>query len=130
MKKLMQIKKYLPEIAFVALMGKVMFTSAGLPESLALISLVVSISYTKWLNKYKDERYERLEKLSNSRQLAIEEKFASMRDAYEDRIKTVENRVSSLFMEKGVKAVSNEQTAVGEPGNQYPGLQSKPKKYF
>lgn len=108
MKKLMQIKKYLPEIAFVALTVKVLATPAGLAESLALISLVSSMAYTKWLNKYKDERYERLEKLSNSKYMEAEAKFNAALGEYEDRLKIVEGRVTSMYMDKSVKVVTNE----------------------
>lgn len=124
MKKLMQIKKYLPEIAFVALMCKVLATGAGLPESLALISLVSSMAYTKWLNKYKDERYDRLEKTSNSKYLEMQQEFSEAKTNYDERIKLLENRVSSLFLEKGVKVINEEAKpgpAVGIPGIKKPG---------
>jgi hypothetical protein len=51
MQKLLQIKEYLLELSFSALLIRTLFLGAGIGEALAFISLVISICYKSYLAK-------------------------------------------------------------------------------
>ncbi len=53
MQKLMQIKEYLLEISFSALLLRTLILGAGVGEAIAFVSLVISISYKSYLAKEK-----------------------------------------------------------------------------
>lgn len=80
MEKFTQIKEHLLEIAFFTLLIRMLIPGAGIAEALALISVVVSIAYGKYLNKDKVTQYEELKKqledmAAKVNSLAIEKSF-------------------------------------------------------
>lgn len=81
MQKLMQIKDYLLEIAFLFLLGRIIMVGASMGEAIAVVSLVLSMAYNKWLNKTADTRYESL---------------------YKD-IEDMKSKINSLSLDKGLQ---------------------------
>lgn len=75
MQKFIQLKEYLLELSFLALLIRIIVVGAGIGEALALISLVLSMGYTKWLTKSKIEQYEELKSLVSSESEKNEKKF-------------------------------------------------------
>lgn len=92
MQKIMQIKDYLLELSFLALLIKVIITGAGIGEAIAIVSLVSSMGYNKWLNKQKVEQYDELKELINTYTSESDKKF----DNIMARINT-QNMESTLF---------------------------------
>lgn len=103
MKKIMQVKDYLLELAFIALLIRVVAVGCGIGEALALISIVSSIGYNKYLAKTKiTEREE------------IETKFNESLEQLSKDLKDTQAKVNSLSLNSGVRRAVNEQeTATG-----------------
>lgn len=95
MNKLMQIKDYLLELSFLALLIRVVLLGAGIGESLALVSIVISMSYARYLNKSKIED----------------------RDSLVAEINEIKNKVNSLTIERSLKpkVLLNEQETKQAP---------------
>jgi len=99
MKNLPAIKDYLLELAFLALLIRVVAIGCGLGEALALVSVVVSMAYNKWLVKNKIEDRAELEARLDAALKDVNEKFDSM-----------SNKVNSLSMNQSMKRTEpNEQ---------------------
>lgn len=90
MQKFMQIKEYLLELSFLALLIRIICVGAGIGEALAVVSLVVSMAYNKWLTKTKLDQYQELKDalIENKKELQ-----ASINDFKEES----EQKFSNLF---------------------------------
>lgn len=110
MQKFMQIKNYLHELSFLALLIKFMFLGAGIGEALVAIILVISMAYNKWLTKVKVDQYEELKELI-SKKTDIGD-FKEMQDQF----KNVEGRLNNFALEKSTKRVAPNEESVPVPG--------------
>lgn len=112
MKKLSTIKEYLLELAFLALLVRIVAIGCGLGEALAVVSLVGSMAYNKWLAKAKLDDKAELETRLEAALKEVNEKFDDM-----------SNKVNSLSMNQSVKRTApNEQktpVALGGPEKRY-----------
>jgi hypothetical protein len=109
MEKLMQVKNYLLELAFVALLARILSVGCGIGEALAVISLVSSMTYSKWLTKSKMDQYEELKNKINSDNEALKSQinaeFAKLMESHKD----LTARVSSLAMDKSIRRMNESQ---------------------
>lgn len=86
------LKTNLFEMAFGILLVRILVLgSSSIPEAIALVSLVSSIAYNKYLNK---------EKLSDKEELL-------------KRLEAIESSVQSLHMKQGIRRETNEQKVKG-----------------
>jgi hypothetical protein len=115
MKKLSMIKDYLLELAFLALLVRVVAVGCGIGEALALVSVVSSMGYNKWLAKSKVTEREELEAKWQAAFLELS-----------DELKATQNKVSSLSVNQTVR-----RTTPNEP-QALPQLQPNgtPKRWF
>lgn len=101
MQKLMQVKNYLLEASFTALLVYVLCTGVSVGAALVLVSLVGSMAYDKFLTREK-----------------IETSEAMLKD-----IEDLKNKVNTLSLEKGLRRTTNEQeastTATKKPVTKY-----------
>lgn len=104
MQKLTQMKDYLLELSFLALLIKIVVIGAGIGEALAIISLVFSITYNKWLNKAKIEQYEEL----TNRMLLDKEELKK-------EIEMLNSKLTGITLDKSIK-----RTSLNEPELQKP----------
>lgn len=98
MKKLLDLKEYLPELAFVAILARILAVGCGIGEALAVISLVSSMAYTKWLTKAK---------LSDKEQ--IDAQIKTLTEDFTKQIENLNTRVNSVALQNGVRRTSNDQ---------------------
>lgn len=75
MQKFMQLKNYLLELSFLALIIRSIFVGAGIGEALAIGFVVISISYREYLNKSKVDQYEELKSLVEDSHAQTSKKF-------------------------------------------------------
>lgn len=104
MQKFMQVKEYLLELSFLALLVRIICVGAGIGEALAVISLVVSMAYSKWLAKNKVEQFQELK-----------EEMQTMYAKFGSEIELMQNRMQSLTFEKSItkRQVSEEKPTTG-----------------
>lgn len=86
MEKMTKLKEYLLEVAFICLMGRMLFIGASIAEALALFSLICSMTYNKWITK------------SN-----IDEK-----EVINKKIDDLATRVQALSMDRALRRTVNE----------------------
>lgn len=116
MKNLSIIKDYLLELAFLALLIRVVAVGCGIGEALALVSVVSSMGYNKWLAKSKLTDREELD-----------QKWQTAFQELSEEIKSAQNKISSLSVNQSVR-----RTTPNEPQAAIAQLQSngQPKRYF
>lgn len=102
MQKFMQLKDYLLELSFLALLIRIICVGAGIGEALAVISLVLSMAYNKWLTKSKVEQEEQLTNSINS-----------MKEDYDKKFESIFAKMNSQVMDKELRKPQNEQKATG-----------------
>lgn len=95
MEKMTRILGYLPEMAFVGLTIRAMVMGTGIGDAVAILSLVLSIGYAKYLNKSKVDEKAEIDK----------------------KIEDLSTQIQSLRMERAVKRTSNEQKVENVPGS-------------
>lgn len=86
MQKLMQIKEYLLELAFVALLLRVLFLGTGIGEAIAFVSLVLSIGYKAYLEKNQ----------------------ANLTEVMQNKLNEMESKINSLSIDR-LRRNTNEQ---------------------
>jgi len=113
MQKFINLKNYLLELSFLALLIKVLYSGAGIGEALVFISLVVSMAYNKWLHKTEEDKYKDiLNKLS-------EYEVETQRKLDNITAKMVSQNIGKTYSEpKKLMEANNEQE------------QKSPKRYF
>lgn len=130
MKKLMQLKEYLLEMAFLALLVRVAAVGCGIGEALAMISVVSSMGYNKYLAKSKIEQYEELNNKIKSENEALRFQINAEFEKLMESQKDLTARVSSLAMDKSIRRMNESQVPTGDlvlgPGTQ----NSTTKRYF
>jgi flagellar biosynthesis component FlhA len=99
-----QIKEYLPEMAFLAVLVKCLYAGTGIGESLFLVSVVVLMGYQAFLKKEK-------ESLSEKFQKQLDEINKKVTGDLED----IKSKVNSLSIEKLRVRNSNEEIPVNKP---------------
>lgn len=111
MQKFMQIKEYLLELSFLALLVKILATGAGIGEALAVISLVSSMAYAKWLAKSKIEQYDEIKSLISNLESEYRTKFEVLDQNVNHKLDSLAARMGSKdLIEKSFrKTGSNEQ---------------------
>jgi hypothetical protein len=87
MQKLLQLKNYLLEASFLALLVYTLINGVEIGAALVLISLVSSMGYDKFLNKSKIDQNEALRK----------------------EIDEIKSKVNSLSIDKSLRRTTNEQ---------------------
>lgn len=75
MQKFMQLKNYLLELSFLALIIRSLFVGAGIGEALAIGFVVISMGYKEYLNKSKVDQYEELKSLVEDSHSQANKKF-------------------------------------------------------
>jgi uncharacterized protein with von Willebrand factor type A (vWA) domain len=136
MEKLTQVKNYLLELAFIALLVRVLSVGCGIGEALALISVVSSMTYNKFLTKAKTDQYDELILKINSDNEKLEAKFTSEKNELNSKIdamfeKLTETqtelvtKLSYVTTDKSLRRTNESQT------QNVIGVQSGPaKRYF
>lgn len=106
MQKLNDLKDNLLELSFLALLIKTILFGAGIGEALAIISLVISMTYNKFLNKSKMDQYQEIiSRINSDKELLLKE------------IELLNNKVTGLTLDKSIKRTSlNEQEISRNPG--------------
>lgn len=112
MDKFMKLKDYLLELAFLALLIRVVAVGCSVGEAIALVSVVSSMGYNKFLAKKKVEQYDEI--LSQ-----IKTNHDDISKKYDD----VVAKLASITMEKSIKRTVNEPQERSNPG-------AAPKRYF
>ncbi len=99
MQKLTVLKDNLLELSFLALLIKTILFGAGIGEALAIISLVISMTYNKFLYKYKVEQYQE-----------IISRLDSDKEHFLKELELLSGKVTGLSLDKSIKRTSvNEQ---------------------
>ena len=111
MQKFMQIKEYLLELSFLALLIKILIVGAGIGEALVAISLASSIAYKMWLAKSKIEQFQELTDSIGTK--ANQTEVAELKLLME----TLDSRLQSVTFDKSIKRTTvNEQENTAVPG--------------
>lgn len=106
MQKFNHLKDYLLELSFLALLIKILIFGAEISEALAVISLVFSISYNKWLNKNKIDQYDELIQNINSH-----------KEQFQKEIDTLNSKLTGIALDKSIKRVSLNEQESQKPGS-------------
>lgn len=111
MQKFMQVKNYLLELSFLALLVKFLFFGTEIGIALAIISLVISMAYNKWLAKAKLEQYEELVNQMKSDKEALEAKMIADKAELNERIDLAFGKIGNLSLDSSVRnVVTSEKT--------------------
>lgn len=95
MQKFINIKDNLLELSFLALLIKIILIGAGIGEALAIVSLVISMTYSKWLNKSKVEQYQELiNRMNSDKELLLKE------------LENLNSKIMGLSLDKSIKRTS------------------------
>lgn len=78
MQKFMQIKEYLLELSFLALLIRTVILGAGIGEALVIIFLVISMAYAKWLVKNDLSEREEMRLELKAQREEFEKKFSEL----------------------------------------------------
>lgn len=105
MQKLTQLKDNLLELSFLALLIKIILLGTGIGDALAVISLVLSISYNRWLSKNKVDQYE-----------ALVAKMDADRELFLKEIEMLNGKVTGLSLDKSIKrtAINEQEVKFGQ----------------
>lgn len=87
MKKIIALKEHLMELALVGLLFRSILVGAGIGDSIAIVSIVLSMAYTKFLNKEKIDATEEIQK----------------------KLEDLTNKVQSISLDRGLRVTKNEQ---------------------
>lgn len=105
MQKFTSFGKYLLELSFLALLIRFIFFSAEIGISLAIISLVISMAYNKWLEKAKITQYEEIiSKLETQKKEAEALRIVDKQELQE-RIDLAFARIGNLSLDNSIKNV-------------------------
>lgn len=99
MQKFTNLKNYLLELSFLALLVRIICFGAGIGEALVFVSLVVSMGYNKWLTKTNEDKY-----------LELKNQMEKDREEYLRKFDNITAKFSSQSIDKSYKKqVENEQ---------------------
>lgn len=105
MQKFTSFGKYLLELSFLALLIRFIFFSAEIGISLAIISIVISMTYNKWLEKAKITQYEEIiSKLETQKKEAEALRIVDKQELQE-RIDLAFARIGNLSLDNSIKNV-------------------------
>lgn len=105
MQKFNSFGKYLLELSFLALLIRFIFFSAEIGISLAIISIVISMAYNKWLDKSKITQYEEIINTMKSDKAELEAKIASNQSDLQERIDLAFSKIGNLSLDNSIKNV-------------------------
>lgn len=88
MKNIIALKEHLLELALIGLLSRAIILGAGIGDSIAIISIVLSIAYNKYLNK---------EIIQNSEEI-------------NKKIEELSNKVQSLSLGQGLRTKNEQKT--------------------
>ncbi len=112
MEKLTQVKNYLLELAFIALLVRVVSVGCGVGEALALISVVSSMTYNKFLTKAKLEQYDELILKISSEKNELTAKIDAIYQQLTESHADLTARVGAIAMEKSIRRTNESQAPV------------------
>lgn len=92
MEKLIKIKDYMLEMAFLALIVRIAILGAGIGDAIAILAVVASLAFGRYLNKAKIEKADEIDK----------------------KIEDLASQVQSLKIDKAIRRSVNE-TQTSQP---------------
>lgn len=105
MQKITSLGKYLLELSFLALLIRFIFFSAEIGISLAIISVVISMAYNKWLEKAKITQYEEIINRLNSDKAELEAARIADKAELQERIDLAFAKIGNLNLDNSIKNV-------------------------
>ena len=102
MQKLMQLKNYLHELSFSALLIKVLYLGAGYGEALILISLVISMCYKHWIKQKIENHYEVLKSEMEANKLAFDKAFKDYTEETDRKFDNIFAKLNSQNLENSL----------------------------
>lgn len=99
MQKFIQFKEYLLELSFLALLIRIVCVGAEMGTALAVVSVVISMAYNKWLTKSKVEQYDELKSLVESKFNEMEVKHKALEEISQQRFDNIAAKFSSQNLE-------------------------------
>lgn len=105
MQKITSLGKYLLELSFLALLIRFIFFSAEIGISLAIISVVISMAYNKWLEKAKITQYEEIINRLNSDKAELEAARIADKNELQERIDLAFAKIGNLNLDNSIKNV-------------------------
>lgn len=105
MQNITSLGKYLLELSFLALLIRFIFFGAEIGISLAIISVVVSMAYNKWLEKAKITQYEEIINRLNSDKAELEAARIADKNELQERIDLAFAKIGNLNLDNSIKNV-------------------------
>lgn len=105
MQNFTSLGKYLLELSFLALLIRFIFFGAEIGISLAIISVVVSMAYNKWLEKAKLTQYEEIVNRLNSDKAELEAARIADKAELQERIDLAFAKIGNLSLDNSIKNV-------------------------
>lgn len=105
MQNITSLGKYLLELSFLALLIRFIFFGAEIGISLAIISVVVSMAYNKWLEKAKITQYEEIINRLNSDKAELEAARIADKAELQERIDLAFAKIGNLNLDNSIKNV-------------------------
>lgn len=105
MQKITNVGKYLLELSFLALLIKFIFFSAEIGIALAIISLIVSMSYNKWLNKEAVSQYQEIITQLKSDKAELLTLIQSNKVEMDERLDLAFGKIGNLTLDNSIKNV-------------------------
>lgn len=108
MQKFIQLKEYLLELSFLALLIRIICVGAGIGEALAVVSLVLSMAYTKWLNKAKVEQFDELKSQIENSHKELSEQLANLEESSRTKFDNIAAKFASQNLETAFVKKAND----------------------
>ena len=105
MQNFTSLGKYLLELSFLALLIRFIFFGAEIGISLAIISVVISMAYNKWLEKAKLTQYEEIVNRLNSEKAELEAARIADKAELQERIDLAFAKIGNLSLDNSIKNV-------------------------
>jgi hypothetical protein len=112
MQNFSNVRKYLLELSFLALLIRfIFFSSAEIAISLVLISVVLSMAYNRWLEKAKITQYEEIiTKMKNDKE-ELNSLILERSNEITERMDVAFSKIGNLSLDQSIKnVVTSERT--------------------
>lgn len=105
MQNITSLGKYLLQLSFLALLTRFIFFGAEMSVAFAIISLVVSMAYNKWLEKAKITQYEEIINRLDSEKAQLEALRIADKVELQERIDLAFAKIGNLNLDNSIKNV-------------------------
>lgn len=95
----MQIKEYLPELSFLALLVRFLFVGAEIGTALAFISIAILMGYKHFVNKSKLDQYEEIKTKIDTSHDELTKQVANLEQTYQAKFDNIAAKFASQNLE-------------------------------